>query len=1028
MSLLGEEKTPKQYWRSLDDLADNAAFRDWMEREFPAAASELPQGMTRRRWLQLMGASLALGGLAGCRWEAEEFAPFTVRPQNRVPGEKQSFATSWELAGVGRPLTVTSVDGRPIKIEGNRQHPFTKGGTDAFDQASILSLYDPDRSDGVMERVGQELVGRSWNEFDRALAGRLTDHQAQSGRGLAVLCGASSSLTRGRLRDLVRERFPESLWCACEPTWLPHEARGGRSALGTAVRTQFDMREARIIACFDADPLGMHPAAMRSTHDWADRRDPDGEWMNRVYAFESGLSLTGSNTDHRFAIKSGEIPEIIAKLERLIVSGVASRSEPEGGLSSDEVILSALADDLLRNRGQSVLLAGPHQPAEVHARIHRLNHMLDNVGTTISYTPDPVADGMDAGVDFENLVTAMHDGRVQTLLVLDVNAAYGLAGSERFRDALQRVPFSVHAGMYRDETAEFCRWHLPLAHPLEAWADARSWDGTITLAQPLIAPLFGGRTECEVLAMLTDERGDDAQQLLRHTLSDAEAASVASESDWRRAVHDGFVKDSAFAPLDLELSSNLDEQLPIGQLTDSELRDASGDIEIVLSPSSATFDGRFANNGWLQELPDAMTKLTWDNAAVMAPSTATSLGLTHGDVVSISANNARIELPAFVLPGMAKNSLHMALGYGRTRAGHVGGMESADVTAIGTDVSVLLADDERHVIEVTTIEPTGETRKLATTQDHFAIDTVGLEAIAGRIGELVRTGTLGEYEEHPDFAQHRGPHHPPLESLWEEGASDGHAWGMAIDLNRCIGCNACTIACQSENNVPVVGREQVLAGREMHWLRSDRYFAGDPQDPQFAHQPVACHHCENAPCEQVCPVAATVHSDEGLNDMVYNRCIGTRYCANNCPYKVRRFNFFDYNAPLSEPGNELTQMIMNPDVTIRSRGVMEKCTYCVHRIHETKIDAKNERRSISDGEIQTACQQACPAQAIVFGDLNDPNSAVAKLHADDRAYGMLAELNVKPRTKYLARIRNPHPWLADAPVESAHGTNTEHHS
>ena len=446
----------------------------------------------------------------------------------------------------------------------------------------------------------------------------------------------------------------------------------------------------------------------------------------------------------------------------------------------------------------------------------------------------------------------------------------------------------------------------------------------------------------------------------------------------------------------------------------------------MISRDASLFDGRFANNSWLQETPDPITKLTWDNAALMSPSTAKEHGVSHGDIIRVSAHSSDVELPAFVLPGVANGSIQLALGYGRPVAGHVGGMESADVPPVGVDVSPLMSADGNSAVTGVFIERTGETRELATTQDHFAIDTVGLEAISGRIGELVRTGTLSEYESHPDFAQHRGPHHPPLESLWKEREYDGHAWGMAIDLNRCVGCNACMLACQSENNVPVVGREQVLAGREMHWLRVDRYFAGDPEEPEVAHQPLACHHCENAPCEQVCPVAATVHSDEGLNDMVYNRCIGTRYCANNCPYKVRRFNFFDYNASLSEPGNELTHLVMNPDVAVRSRGVMEKCTYCVQRIQSVKIDAKNERREIADGEIQPACQQSCPAQAIVFGDLNDPESAVSKAHADSRSYGMLAELNTKPRTKYLARIRNPHPWLADDGHEASHNDPAHH--
>ena len=619
----------------------------------------------------------------------------------------------------------------------------------------------------------------------------------------------------------------------------------------------------------------------------------------------------------------------------------------------------------------------------------------------------------------------MESGAVKTLLVLESNPAFGQFDSQRFAKALSNVPFSVHAGVYRDETSSICQWHVPTAHFLESWGDCRSWDGTATLAQPLIAPLFGGRTTCELLSLLTRTGFAESEQLVRKAYMSwsiesseppREAVRLQSEAEWRKAVHDGFVDKSAFAVHEVVLLKNLNDRLPIAQLTEAEQTSSSDQIEVIIEADASVHDGRFANNGWLQETPGPMTKLTWDNAAIMGPATAKALGVAHEDVVRLELDGSTIELPAFVLPGIARNSVHVAMGYGRTAAGHVGGLQSDDIASVGVDVSPLMKKDGSFILTDVSVTATGQTHALATTQDHFAIDAVGFEAIGARLGELIRTGTLEEYEEHADFAAHRGPHHPPLESLWEEPKYEGHAWGMAIDLNRCIGCNACTVACQSENNVPIVGQEQVLVGREMSWLRIDRYFAGDVEEPEVAHQPVACHHCENAPCEQVCPVAATVHSDEGLNDMVYNRCVGTRYCANNCPYKVRRFNFFNYNKSLEQPENVLQKMILNPEVTVRSRGVMEKCTYCVQRIQDTKIDAKNERRSINDGEIQPACQVACPAQAIVFGDLNDSNSAVAKAHGDDRSYGMLAELNTKPRTKYLARIRNPHPWLAESTV------------
>ena len=1014
---------PKRYWRSLNELADKPAFRDWMSREFPTAGSELPDTVSRRRWMQLMGASLAFGGIAGCRWEAEEFAPFTVRPQNRIPGEKQYFASSWELAGTGRPLTVTSIDGRPIKVDGNKLHPFTGGGTDAFDQASILALYDPDRSDGLIESIGNAQRSRTWEEFDSAMAGRVGLHGQRRGAGLAILCGPSSSLTRQRLQQLVMTLFPKAVWCEHEPTFSRSQADGSRLAFGECVRTQHDFSKAKVIACFDADPMGAHPAAMKMIRDWADRRDPDSDWMNRLYAFESDMSLTGSNADHRAGVRSVDIPALIARLETLIVSELKSadgRRLEEGDPATR--MLAALADDLVQHRGESLLVAGPHQPAEVHARIHRLNDLLSNVGTTTTYSIDPLTASLDTSLNLSALVDQMESGQVETLLVLESNPAFGQVDSPRFVKALSKVQFSIHAGVYRDETSSVCRWHVPTAHFLESWGDCRSWDGTATLAQPLIAPLFGGRTTCELLSLLTRTGLTESEQLVRKAFMSwssesvkppREAVRLKSQVEWRKAVHDGFVDESAFAVLEVGLVEDLNDRLTIGQLTAAEQAPSADQIEVIVEVDASVHDGRFANNGWLQETPGPMTKLTWDNAAIMGPATAQTLAVEHEGIVELECDGVTIELPAFVLPGVARNSVHVAMGYGRTAAGHVGGLQSDAIASVGVDVSPLLKRDGSFVLSGVRITATGRTHALATTQDHFAIDAVGFEAIGARLGELIRTGTLEEYEQQPDFAAHRGPHHPPLESLWEEPKYEGQAWGMAIDLNRCIGCNACTVACQSENNVPIVGQKQVLAGREMSWIRIDRYFAGDVEEPEVAHQPVACHHCENAPCEQVCPVAATVHSDEGLNDMVYNRCVGTRYCANNCPYKVRRFNFFNYNEQLEQPENVLQKMVLNPEVTVRSRGVMEKCTYCVQRIQDTKIDAKNERRSINDGEIQSACQVACPAQAITFGDLNDSTSAVAKAHADDRSYGMLAELNTKPRTKYLARIRNPHPWLTE---------------
>lgn len=1003
MSLLEETPNTNQYWRSLNDLADKPAFQDWMSREFPTSASELPSGLSRRRWIQLMGASLALGGIAGCRWEAEEFAPFTVRPQNRTPGEKQYFATMWEHAGYARPLTVTSIDGRPIKIEGNRDHPATGGSTNSWDQALILSMYDPDRTTGPLERVRKELVARTWEEFDRKFEPRLVAHRQRKGAGLAIIHEAASSPTRQRLLEQCRKEMPLALICEIDPTRGTSVRAASSAVFGRNVEVQRHFEKARIIACFDADPFQEDADAAQVVKEWSQSRNPDGAWMNRLYCIESRMSLTGSNADHRLPTKSSEVLTTLAELERLIgdtKSGSVTR--PANDAPKRAQVLAALADDLVRHRGCSILMAGAHQSSEVHVAIHRLNRMLNNFGSTLSVLPAQ----SHQYIQVTDLIEAVQSDQVETLVVLDCNPAYGSEHSKEFRRSLQLVPMAVHMGMHRDETARLCRWHVPMAHPLESWLDGRAHDGTLTMGQPLIEPLFQGLSPVDFLAKLLGLKRYSAD-LVRDTLVSLDDR-FRSDKEWRRVVHDGYVADSTIQPLsEPRFTSAVQRKVRTTHTTSPDA------VELVITHSEATFDGRFANSGWLQETPNAISKLTWDNAALMSPATAHNLLVQHGEIVQIEVDGRSVEVPVFELPGVATNSIQLALGYGRTAAGHVGGLTDEGIDPVGVDVSALLPPNGSQILTAVTVKPTGRTWQLATTQDHFAIDTVGLEAIGQRVGELIRTGTVSEYRKHPDFAQHSGPHHPPLESLWEERSYDGHKWGMAIDLNKCIGCNACMTACQSENNVPIVGKDQVLGGREMHWIRNDRYFSGNPEDPQVDHQPVTCHHCENAPCEQVCPVAATVHSDEGLNDMVYNRCVGTRYCANNCPYKVRRFNFLDYNEQLEEPQGELLQLMINPKVTVRSRGVMEKCTYCVQRIQDGKIDAKNGRRSLSDGDVKTACQEACPASAIVFGDLNDPNSEVAVAHSSDRSYGMLSELNTKPRTKYLARIRNPHPWLEE---------------
>ncbi len=991
------------YWRSLDEISETAEFKEFLHREFPEAASEIPRGLSRRRWLQLMGASLALGGIAGCRWQAEKIAPFAVRPEGRTPGVSQRYATAHEVGGIGRSLLVTTFDGRPIKVECNPDHPASAGATDVFDQATILQLYDPDRSRGLVETVAGQQFQRTWTDFEESVGKHFAGPHARGGHEFCVLAEASSSPSRMRLQQELLKKYPKVRWYEYESASRDHEVEGTRLAFGRSLSVDWHFEKARVVLCLDADPLGTHPNSTRHIRDWSAGRAPEDGPMNRLYVVESRFTLTGANADHRFAVRSSDIGPLLLELETRLEQRLQERRPPRNddrGLRREQ-FLTAVVDDLIKHRRRSLVAVGAGQPAHVHATAHRINGLLRNAGHTVLYRAH--SDERDSHADAIREVTSLaRSGAVSTLLILGGNPVYDTPADLQFRAALKQVPYSIHLSHYRDETSRCCRWHLPRTHAFESWGDTRTHDGTVTAIQPLIGPLVGGRTDLELLAMVLG-RKSDGKQIVRETVK-AELGADEFGNGWKRFLHDGFVKDSAWKMVAID---------PAPRSDDPKRSTSNPGLEIVFSPSPSVYDGRFANNGWLQELPDPLTKLTWDNAALIAPETAGRLGVENGTIVELDYRGRTLELPAYVLPGQAADSINVHLGYGRAEAGIVAGSMEQGIPSVGVNANEIRCSDAMSFDVGIKVVSTGRKYDLATTQDHFAIDRAGQEELAGRIGDLVREATLDEYNKHPDFAQHHG-HKLATEPLWKERDYDGHAWGMSIDLTKCVGCNACVVACQSENNVPIVGKEQVGRGREMHWLRIDRYFKGEPEQPEVAHQPVACHHCENAPCEQVCPVAATVHSDEGLNDMVYNRCIGTRYCANNCPYKVRRFNFFDYNAQLEEASSELQRMVLNPEVTVRSRGVMEKCTYCVQRIQSAKIDAKNDRRPIQDGEIQTACQQACPANAIEFGDLNQKNSRVAKAHAASRSYGMLAELNTKPRTQYLARIRNPHPALAKA--------------
>lgn len=1009
MSSLGQRHNQDAWWCSLDELAETPRLRALLEAEFPAAVD--PEGFNRRRWLQLMGASLALAAAGGCRWKEQEILPFAERPEGRVPGKTERFTTAMPLGDTVVGLEVTCVDGRPIKIDGNPRHPQSLGTTDVFAQAALLELYDPDRSRSVVLQDGKKAQERTWEQFAEMCQARFGRLHAAAGAGFHILAEANSSPTLAALRVRLIDTFPEAGWFEFEPTGDDNQRAGALAALGRPLRTHLMLNRANVIVSLDADLLAFHPTAARYARDFAAGRQPESGRMSRLYVVESGLSLTGAAADHRLPLCPSRIVAFAARLEQELASHEPRASEPV------QPFMRAVVGDLLapENRGRSIVCAGPAQPPDVHAAVHRINRMLGNVGEegTITYTRLPDPDRPSYVEAIKALAGEMRDGKVDTLLLLGGNPVYNAPADLAFAEALERVELSIHLGTYRDETSRRCTWHLPRAHFLEAWGDGRSYDGTYSVIQPMIAPLRNGRSSIELLSMILSgvekHTTPSPEELVRETFE-----KKIKGKGWPQVVRDGLLTDSQWpveSNTEYEVRST---ELPISEqqitpYSTSKSPEDDGRLEVVFYQDRSVYDGRFANNSWLQELPDPLTRLTWGGAALIGPTAAEKLGVKNEELAVLKVGGRQVRIPVYVLPGQAPGTVALPLGYGRWAAGKVGG-DAPEVEPVGVDVYPLRTTTTMYVAGGAVIEPTGQTYRLAGTQDHYAIDAVGRAATEERAKTLIRQSTLAEYENGSEFAK-RGEEHRPLESLWQERAYEGHRWGMAIDLTKCIGCEACVVACQAENNVPVVGRRQVLKNREMHWLRVDRYFRGDLDNPEVAYQPLPCQQCEMAPCEQVCPVAATVHSHEGLNDMVYNRCVGIRYCANNCPYKVRHFNFFNYHKEFEDPENEIAKMKYNPQVSVRIRGVMEKCTYCVQRIQTAKIVAKNTGETIRDGQIQTACQQACPTGSIVFGDLADRVSEVLRLQRLARAYAILAELNTKPRTIYLARIRNPNPEL-----------------
>ncbi len=1025
--------TGKKYWRSLEQLAETPEFGAWLEREFPQGAAEFKGGeVSRRHFLKIMGASSALAGigLSGCRRPELHLVPFTKSSEWCIPGKPLFYSTSMPQRGGYIPLIATTHDGRPTKLEGNPLHPISKGhgGTDLYAQASILDLYDPDRSRDFIENGEQ----RDPKKFADFLDKLVTDSAAGNGDGLAFLMEEDNSPTRERLRTLMEKRFPLMRWCVYEPLGSDFSSQAANLSYGPGLKTAHNVEAADVILALDSDFLGDGEGKIAAIKGFSARRrvEKAGDKMNRLYVVENRYTITGGMADHRLRCPVSQIGAFALALAERIAKGTNDQALtqfytalPKSSVKFSEAWLDGVADDLLASKGKSLILVGPQQPVAVQLLVAALNSALENLGQTVlgqqTFTRPTMS--------LAELAKEIADKKIHALFIIGGNPVYNAPADLEWATLQKSVPTIVHVSLMENETSRTAMWHVPRAHYLEMWGDGRSSDGTYVSVQPMILPLFGGWSDLDVLARFCGMPKPVGPELVQDTFKTLSPGADFG-AEWNKFLHDGFLAESASAPHVLFFMGSRSSAYVA---ENANLPAAAGGdmIEVVFTGDSKVDDGRYNNNGWLQELPDPITKMTWDNAALLSPVTAKKLGVKNyeasGDIIEIAIDEHRkMEAPIFIVPGHADNSISIALGYGRTVTGRVGAGSGVNVYPLRTTAAPYFAFAK--------IRRTGKRGALAITQDHWSME--------GRA--LVREGTVAQHDKDPAFAQKLGMDaelpKAGLPSLYSHPLKfEGpHQWGMAIDLNTCLGCNACVVACQAENNTPIVGKEQVINGREMHWIRMDRYFASvddDDADPEMLTQPMLCQQCENAPCETVCPVNATVHNDEGLNVMAYNRCIGTRYCANNCPFKVRRFNFFDYNqrpitpvkvpllgevnglklGPLTEKGMADTlKMQKNPNVTVRMRGVMEKCSFCVQRIQEAKIGAKVRAGASPDIKIptdafQVACQQACVNESIVFGNIADPESKVSKLRQSERGYRLLEYLNVNSRIQYLARLRNP---------------------
>ncbi len=998
----------KRYWQSIDELAGTPEFQAAVEKEFPSAAQEWVDPVSRRGFLKLMGASMALAGLAGCTKQPDEpIYPYVKAPEDLILGKPMYFATAHPFVTGAVPLLVKTDQFRPIKIDGNPEHPYNQGASDPFTQATLLDLYDPDRSQHVTYR-GEN---REWAEF--AVEFRNKVASTGDGTGIYFLSETITSPTLARQWKEVRAKYPKA-------TLVQYDPAIAGTALAGGLNVQYDLAEADVIVSLDADFLSgaSYPGFHKLVRQYAERRK-DPSKLNRLYAIESTPTTTGLKAEHRLGLRASEIPAFAAELAKAV--GVSGVDAPNYAWTDEQKkFLVALAKDLKAHAGKSVVIAGLNQNPIVVALGMAINNVLGDSKTAVfsenlqSSASLGAADRLpsDQLTDMKALVADLNAGKVDWLVILNANPIYSAPADLDFAAAFNKAKTVAHLGSHVDETGQISHWHVPAAHFLESWSDARAYDGTALIVQPMIDPLYGGKTAHHFFQALLNEPGLSPYEAVRETWKPTIKGDF--ETGWRKALHAGWIDGTAYLTVPTSaFIFGASSQLKISAPSSKD------SLEIIFRPDPNVYDGRWSNVGWLQELPKPVTNLSWDNAALVSGATLTKYGLEEDDIIELSVGNGKVKAPVIAVPGHPDNSVTVHLGYGRSFAGRVGSGAGFNAYLIRNSWAPFYATGSMRKVE-------GKWG-LAVTKSHFqdhrgtrfgqpeGHNNNSLEADEA-INErgIIRYATLDEYKAHPGFANEGHEQTDKSNSLfpnWEY--NEANAWGMSIDMASCTGCNACIVSCYAENNIPVVGKQQVRIGRNMQWLRIDTYFEGDLAAPRAHFQPMACQHCENAPCEQVCPVGATVHTPEGLNTMVYNRCVGTRYCSNNCPYKVRRFNFLLF----SDFETESLKLMRNPDVSVRSRGVMEKCSYCVQRISAAKIDADKENRKVQDGEIVTACQQACPASAITFGNINDKQSKVAKLQSDERSYQVLADLNTRPRTKYVAAVLNPNNELQDAPVE-----------